>query len=71
LFVGPEGGTLAIAYAQYILCGNQNGENSGTNQACNLKLKNITSRFTLCLSYCNDRSKEKPKSIDLLIGENL
>ena len=30
LFVGPEGsGTLpmAIAYAQYILCNNQNGEN--------------------------------------------
>ncbi len=32
LFVGPEGsGTLpmAIAYAQYILCKNVNGENSG------------------------------------------
>jgi DNA polymerase-3 subunit delta' len=36
LFVGPEGsGTLpmAIAYAQYILCGNQNGENNGANQS--------------------------------------
>lgn len=42
LFVGPEGsGTLpmAIAYAQYILCGNKNGDNEGGNQACNLKFK--------------------------------
>ncbi len=40
LFVGPEGsGTLptALAYAQYIICGNQNGENHGQNQACNMK----------------------------------
>jgi DNA polymerase-3 subunit delta' len=68
LFVGPEGsGTLpmAIAYAQYILCGNQNGENNGANQSCNLKFQNITSRF--CLPYCNyRRSKEKPKSIDFI-----
>lgn len=40
LFVGPEGsGTLpmALAYAQYIICNNQNGENIGNNQACNIK----------------------------------
>jgi len=40
LFIGPEGsGTLpmAIAYAQYILCGNEAGENTGGNEACNLK----------------------------------
>ena len=40
LFVGPEGsGTLpmAIAYAQYLLCKNTNGENTGGNEACNLK----------------------------------
>ena len=40
MFVGPEGsGTLpmALAYMQYIVCGNQNGENSGGNEACNLK----------------------------------
>jgi DNA polymerase-3 subunit delta' len=30
---------MAIAYAQYILCGNQNGENNGANQSCNLKSK--------------------------------
>ena len=40
LFVGPEGsGTLpmALAYAQYILCSNKNGENKGGNESCNTK----------------------------------
>ena len=45
LFVGPEGsGTLpmAIAYVQYLLCGNTNGENISGNEACNLKFNNIS-----------------------------
>ena len=45
LFVGPEGsGTLpmAIAYAQYILCKNTNGKNSGGIEACNIKFNNIS-----------------------------
>ncbi|MBP1838685.1 DNA polymerase III subunit [Formosa algae] len=45
LFVGPEGsGTLplAIAYAQYILCKNTNGENNTGNESCNLKFNNIS-----------------------------
>ena len=45
LFVGPEGsGTLsmALAYAQYIICGNKNGENSGGNESCNLKFGSYT-----------------------------
>ena len=45
LFVGAEGtGTLpmAIAYAQYILCNNANGENAGGNESCNLKFKNFS-----------------------------
>ena len=45
LFVGPEGsGTLpmAIAYAQYVLCGNVGGENSGDNTACNLKFEHFS-----------------------------
>ncbi len=45
LFVGPEGcGTLpmAIAYAQYVLCTNVDGENSGGNEACNLKLNHLS-----------------------------
>lgn len=45
LFVGPEGcGTLpmAIAYVQYLLCGNTNAENLNGNEACNLKFNNIS-----------------------------
>jgi DNA polymerase-3 subunit delta' len=45
LFVGPEGsGTLAmaIAYAQYILCGNSGYENDGGNSACNSRFKTIS-----------------------------
>lgn len=45
LFVGPEGsGTLpmAIAYAQYILCNNVDGENVGENTACNLKFEHFS-----------------------------
>ncbi|WMI66650.1 DNA polymerase III subunit delta' [Aestuariibaculum sp. YM273] len=45
LFVGPEGsGTLpmAIAYAQYILCKNSNGENNTGNESCNLKFNNLS-----------------------------
>jgi len=45
LFVGPEGsGTLpmALAYAQYVICSNANGENIGENQACNLKFNSLS-----------------------------
>ena len=45
LFAGPSGsGTLpmAIAYAQYVLCRNDGGENNTGNQACNVKLDNLT-----------------------------
>jgi DNA polymerase-3 subunit delta' len=45
LFVGPEGsGTLpaAIAYAQYLLCSNSNGENDGENTACNIKCDSLS-----------------------------
>ncbi|MBT8184997.1 MAG: DNA polymerase III subunit [Eudoraea sp.] len=45
LFIGPEGcGTLpmAIAYAQFILCGNKDAENRGGEQACNLKCNSLT-----------------------------
>ena len=44
LFVGPEGcGTLpmALAYMQYIVCSNKNGENTGGNEACNLKFDSL------------------------------
>ena len=45
MFVGPEGsGTLsmALAYMQYVVCGNHNGENSGGNEACNLKFDSLS-----------------------------
>jgi len=45
LFVGSEGcGTLAtaLAYAQYILCGNQAAENTPGNEACNLKCNSLS-----------------------------
>jgi DNA polymerase-3 subunit delta' len=71
LFVGPEGsGTLpiAIAYAQYIICNNQNAENSGTNEACNLKFQK-TSHPDLHFIYptvSTEDVKTKPKSIDFI-----
>lgn len=45
LFIGPEGsGTLAmaVAYAQYLICKNSNGENEGGLQACNLKFDSLS-----------------------------
>ena len=33
---------MAIAYARYILCNNQNGENSNGNSACNLKFEHFS-----------------------------
>ncbi len=67
LFVGPEGsGTLsmAIAYAQYILCQNTNGENSGGVEACNLKFNNISHpdlHFAFPVTT-SDKVKSKPVS---------
>lgn len=45
LFVGPEGSgvlPMALAYAQYLLCGNSGGENEGANSACNAKCHTLT-----------------------------
>lgn len=45
LFVGPEGCGLlpmALAYAQYIVCNNQEGENNNGNNACNLKFNSLS-----------------------------
>lgn len=44
LFIGPEGsGTLsmALAYAQYIICNNKGSENQGGSTACNLKFDHL------------------------------
>jgi DNA polymerase-3 subunit delta' len=62
LFVGNEGcGTLpmALAYAQYILCSNKDGENSNGNEACNLKCGSLSHpdmHFSFPVSN-NDRVK--------------
>jgi len=67
LFVGPEGsGTLpmAIAYAQYILCQNTNGENSGGIESCNLKFNTISHpdlHFAFPVTT-SDKVKSKPVS---------
>lgn len=45
LFVGAEGsGTLpmALAYVQYLVCGNIEGENSGGDETCNLKFDSLS-----------------------------
>ena len=71
LFVGPEGsGTLpmAIAYAQYIICSNLNGENSESTEACNIKFQK-TSHPDLHFIYptvSTEEVKTKPKSIDFI-----
>ncbi|WP_424492809.1 ATP-binding protein [Salinimicrobium sp. GXAS 041] len=67
LFVGPAGsGTLpmAIAYAQYILCKNHGGENLMGNEACNIKLNNLSHpdlHFAFPVAT-NDKVKKHPVS---------
>ncbi|MEZ4801557.1 MAG: DNA polymerase III subunit delta' [Gelidibacter sp.] len=67
LFVGPEGSgalPMAIAYAQYILCANVNSENTGGNEACNLKFKNFSHpdlHFAFPVAT-NDKVKSHPVS---------
>ncbi len=71
LFVGPEGsGTLpmAIAYAQYLLCNNSNGENDNGNASCNLKF-NSFSHPDLHFAFpvtSNDKVKSHPVSSHFL-----
>lgn len=71
LFVGPEGcGTLsmAIAYAQYILCANNNLENQGGNDSCNLKFKSYShpDLYFIYPTVTTEDVKTKPKSIDFI-----
>ncbi len=71
LFVGQEGsGTLpmALAYARYVLCGNKNGENTGGDDACNLKFSHWNHpdlHFSFPVST-TDRVKGKAISDDFL-----
>lgn len=67
LFVGPNGsGTLpmAIAYAQYILCQNSSGENTGGNTSCNVKFDHLAHpdlHFAFPVAT-NDKIKKHPTS---------
>ncbi|WP_242203317.1 DNA polymerase III subunit [Aestuariivivens insulae] len=71
LFVGNEGsGTLpmAIAYAQYLLCKNINGENNTGNEACNIKFKTF-SHPDLHFAFpvvTSDKAKSHPVSANYL-----
>lgn len=71
LFVGPEGcGTLsmAIAYAQYILCENIGEENSSGKQACNLNFESFSHpdlHFVFPVAT-NDAVKKHPVSANFL-----
>jgi len=71
LFVGPEGsGTLAMAmaYAQYILCGNVGVENEGGNEACNMKFDGVShpDLHFIYPTVTTEDVKTKPKSIDFI-----
>lgn len=71
LFVGPEGsGTLpmALAYAQYIICNNTQGENEGTNAACNIKFEKFAhpDLHFIYPTVSTDAIKGKPKSLDFI-----
>ena len=72
LFVGSEGCgalSMAIAYAQFILCSNIGNENSGGNESCNVKFQSL-SHPDLHFVYpnvTNEDIKSKPKSADFIL----
>jgi DNA polymerase III subunit delta' len=65
LFVGSSGsGTLpmAIAYAQYVLCRNKQGENAGGVESCNVKMNRLSHpdlHFAFPVA-ANDKIKKNP-----------
>ena len=72
LFVGPEGsGTLAmaIAYAQFILCQNVGGENTGGTDSCNLKFQSFShpDLHFIYPTVTTEDVKTKPKSLDFIV----
>ncbi len=67
LFIAPTGSgalAMAIAYAQYILCSNKNGENNTGNDGCNLKFEKLAHpdlHFAFPVAV-NDKVKKHPVS---------
>jgi DNA polymerase-3 subunit delta' len=71
LFVGPEGsGTLAtaIAYAQYIVCANNDGTNNSVSDSCAIKFQKFShpDLHFIYPTVTTDAVKTKPKSIDFI-----
>ena len=71
LFIGQEGsGTLptAIAYAQYILCGNSGPDNENGNSSCNIKFQTIShpDLHFIYPTVTTEDVKTKPKSLDFI-----
>lgn len=58
----------AIAYSQYILCNNSGSENSGGNEACNLKFDHFAhpDLHFVYPTVTTEDVKTKPKSLDFL-----
>ena len=71
LFIAPTGSgvlPMAIAYAQYILCKNSNGENNNGNASCNLKFEKLGHpdlHFAFPVTT-NEKIKKHPKSNDFM-----
>ena len=67
LFIAPTGSgalPLAIAYAQYILCHNKEGENNNGNASCNMKVEKLMHpdlHFAFPVTT-NDKVKKHPTS---------
>ena len=67
LFIAPKGSgalSLAIAYAQYILCKNKNAENNTGDDSCNLKFQKLAHpdlHFAFPVAV-NDKVKKHPVS---------
>ncbi len=67
LFIAPKGSgalSLAIAYAQYILCKNKNAENNTGDDSCNLKFEKLAHpdlHFAFPVAV-NDKVKKHPVS---------
>jgi DNA polymerase-3 subunit delta' len=55
---------MAIAYAQYIICNNQNAENDSSNPACNIKfLKTAHPDLHFIYPTVSTEDKTKPKAL--------
>ncbi len=73
LFVGNHGSgilPMAVAYAQYVLCGNTNAENTSGNSSCNLKFNQLSHpdlHFVFPVAT-NDVVKSHPVSNHFLEG---